>query len=114
MNTISEITQLLTDFEYLRERRNRGRFIARLLQKKYPHELDNVPLSRIEEIVKDGISYDREIRDIQQNNEDLRGQDYDDKDKLSQEFQIKKLGKESGYHQSKKQLSTLSLDSIKD
>lgn len=71
-----------------RERSNRGKFMGRALQKKYPYELEKVPLSRLVDILKDAISMDRRIRRIQELREDLRGTDYDEKERLEQEAQL--------------------------
>lgn len=109
MATRSEITQILIERPACRERRNRKKVIGGFLQRYYPHELGEMSLSRLEDIIGDSITMDRTIRDIQQpeENKHLRGTDWEDGEALSQEYQIKKLSKEVGFSKDikKKRLS---------
>lgn len=85
MNLSKEIENLLTENPIYRERKNKNKFIARWLQKKYPHELESISLQRLEDIVVDASSVDRYWRLALQNNEEIRGSDYNDKTALQQE-----------------------------
>ena len=102
---LKEIEKILTENPNCRERRVRWKVISLMLKEKYPTELGSVDLARIWDIVGDGISIDRMIRDSQQNNEAWRGLDYGDGEKLSQEYQVKKLGKEAGHRKRSKKLA---------
>ena len=88
MNSLKEIENILTEHEIYRERKNKNKFVARFLQKKYPNELGDISLQRLEDIVVDSGTIDRGWRKTLQDNEDLRGSDYEDKEILSQEKQI--------------------------
>ncbi len=90
------LTKILTENPNCRERRARGNVLSKLLKEKYPHELGNIDLARIWDIVGDGISWDRSIRKVQQDNESLRGNDYNDKVALQQEKELN-LGYEVGF-----------------
>lgn len=99
MTTRAEIIHILAERPTCRERMNRKKVIGGFLQKYYPNELAEMSLGRLEDIIGDSITMDRTIRDIQQQEEykHLRGTDWEDGESLSQEFQIKHLGKEVGY-----------------
>src|SRR3990167_6494029 len=94
---IKAVQNYLVQYPQLRERKNRANFIARLVQKKYPYELEKVSLSRIADILLDGQGYLRAWNHVTQFNEHLRGRDYDDKKMLEQEAQLD-IGYTPGYH----------------
>lgn len=91
-----EILTKLQDHEWFRERRQRTKGYAILLQRKY--HLEGVPLKVIQEIIDDGQSMDRYWRKHTKNYPALRGQDYEDKKKYAQKKQID-LGYEGGFNQ---------------
>lgn len=74
-----------------RERKNKCRAIAFLLQEECKL-LKDLSLERVEELVKMVNSLDREWRKILEDNPELRGTDYKDKDRL-----VDKKLKELGY-----------------
>ncbi len=96
-NKIKELTHLLIKYENLRERSKKNKLIAKLVQMKYPHELENISLDRIQEIIVDSWSYDRAWRKVLQDNDHLRGRDYDDKKILEQEAELG-MGYAPGFH----------------
>lgn len=80
-----------------RERMAKDRGIVNLLIKRYP-SLETIDKKILVDMVKDYNSMDRYWRMILAERKDLRGTDYDTKEKVSQEYQIG-LGYEGGYHQ---------------
>ena len=80
-----------------RERSNKNRAIGNLLIENYFLKIDKATM---QEIVGEVLSLDRQWRKLLEENPELRGKDYDDKDKLSQEKQVS-LGYESGFNQFK-------------
>lgn len=98
-----EVIQYLKAEPRFRERSAKWRGIADLLIKKYSLDIDRVKLA---DIIADGSSADRAWRLTLKDNPDLRGKDYDKKDILEQEAQIK-LGYEVNYHNNVAKLKTL-------
>ena len=94
----NEILQIFKENPNCRERRVRWKVISKILKDKYPNELGNVDLARIWDIVSDGMTADRDARDIQFRNEELRGEDWADGKALSQEEAIKR-GAEVGFNE---------------
>lgn len=106
MKTLYEIIkEYLTGEPRGRERRNRSRAVVNLLLRNYP-EMSTIPKDKLIDFVHDADSYDRIFRKVQQENEDLRGEDYETKDIVEQE-KILSLGYEVGYHKDVQQLKML-------
>jgi hypothetical protein len=74
--------------------------------KRHGIELTPLMKSKMDDIVSDILSADRMWRDILDKNESLRGSDFSDGKRLSQEWQIQN-GYEVGYADSVRKLSTL-------
>jgi Zn-dependent M32 family carboxypeptidase len=70
-----------------RERKNKNRGLAHLLKRRYP-SISHLPNQYIEDIVHDTLVMDRAWRKILEDNENLRGKDYAEKDILEDEVQI--------------------------
>lgn len=77
-----------------RERKNKNRFIAWLLDKKYDAQM-GLSVTQLEQLIVDASSYDRAWRQVEQYEEHLRGTDYNDKTHLEQEKEIE-LGYQPG------------------
>ena len=81
-----------------RERRWRDRTLIKLvLEKNNKDGIMFVDVSFLGDFVKDYMSYERIWRQVLQDEPSLRGEDYCDGKILSQNYQIKELGKEVGY-----------------
>lgn len=96
MKTIyTEVKQALEKSSKGRERRNKNRFIGYLIWNKY--HLDDQPLDAdlLEKIIVDSASYDRLWRLVTLENPELRGSDYDTKEKVEQEVELS-LGYQPG------------------
>ena len=70
-----------------RERKNKDRAIARLLQEEHVRTKE-YPIDLLTEIVGEVLALDRYWRKILEERESLRGSDYGDKDKLEAEHQL--------------------------
>jgi hypothetical protein len=94
MTTNELIKEQLEKLPTARERKNKNRFIAWLLWKKY--NLSNIPIDKetLEAIIVDTSTYDRAWRQVLEHNPSLRGSDYGEKTLLEQEKQV-----ELGYGQ---------------
>ena len=68
-----------------REHKNKNRFIAFLLWKKYHLSDSEMSADVLENIVIDTSTYDRAWRQVRERNPDLRGSDYDEKVVLEQQ-----------------------------
>ena len=79
-----------------RERLFKNRTIAYIMQQKY-FPLKGIPLDKLESYVKIIGNSDRQWRKILEENEDLRGKDYNYKKIAEQKYQIE-LGYEAGYY----------------
>ena len=96
-------------YEYLkqeprfRERSSKNRGIADILIDKY-----NLPVDRwlLSDIISDAYSMDRAWRMILQDNVELRGSDYDEKNIIEQESQLE-LGYDPLFNQDIKQLKNI-------
>lgn len=88
-----------------RERKNKDRAIVNLLLEKYPR-LALIDKLILIDFVKDHNSYDRAWRKVTEENEELRGKDYNEKQKLEEKKMIE-LGYMPNYYQDVKQLSLL-------
>lgn len=87
-----DIKHDLEFYPHLRERKNKNRYIAVKLEKKYK---TGITLETLIRIAVEASTLDRGWRYILQNNPRLRGKDYGDKSVLSQEKQIE-LGYSAG------------------
>lgn len=97
------IKHKLEETIWFRERRNKNYGIAEILIKE--HAL-NVNAKRLEEIIVEYASLDRQWREVTKDHPHLRGSDYEDRVRLMQEKQIE-LGYEVGYHNDLKQSKLL-------
>jgi len=88
-----------------RERRNKRRAVARIVQERYP-VLKDIQIDTLVEAIDDADSLDRYWRLILSEREDLRGKDYNTKRIVEERKEID-LGYEPGYNQSRKQLEML-------
>ena len=98
-----EIKKYLEKSLSARERKNKNKFIAWFLIHKLILEISE---ELLEDIIVRANNYDRTWRKILQDNEHLRGKDYNDLVKLEQEKQIE-LGYEPNYRENVKKLQTL-------
>ena len=98
-----EIKKYLEKSLSARERKNKNKFIAWFLIHKLKLEISE---ELLEDIIVRANNYDRTWRKILQDNEHLRGKDYNDLIKLEQEKQIE-LGYEPNYRENVKKLQTL-------
>lgn len=96
MTTIyDEVKKNLEKYPSARERSKRIRFIAWLLDFTYHWKLAGINVEAMENLLKDAATYDRAWRKVLQDEEHLRGSDYEDKSMLEKEKQI-----ELGYGES--------------
>ena len=77
-----------------RERKNKNRAIGNMIQMKY---LVDIEKAKLADIVGEVLTLDRAWRKALEENPDLRGSDYKEKEILSQQKQID-LGYEVGYN----------------
>ena len=91
----TEILNYLKEDARFRERKNKNKGISNLICKKYHIE---IPKDKRDDFITDILSADRNWRKALEANPSLRGSDYFDGERLSQEYQVK-LGYESGYNQ---------------
>jgi hypothetical protein len=83
---MKELHKYLIDQPLARERKNKDKAIANILIQKHKLTIDRDLLATV---LKEFNSLDREWRQILEKNEDLRGKDYWDKEKL---INIKRKG----------------------
>ena len=88
-----------------RERKNKNRGIINLLREKYPI-FNSFSKEQLIDFILDFTTCDRHWRKILFEEPNLRGTDYDEKKKLSQEMQLG-LGYEPGYYQNIKRLQKI-------
>lgn len=93
-----------------RERKNKNRAIGNLILEKY--KLNDIAYINVmskeqaSDMVGEILSLDRKWRKILEENPELRGTDYGDKEMLAQEKQIE-LGYLPGFHEDLRKLKTL-------
>lgn len=87
-----DIKHDLEFYPQLRERKNKNRYIATKLQRKYK---TNLSIETLTQIAMDASSYDRGWRYILQHHPRLRGTDYGDK-KVLEDAKKVELGYEGG------------------
>jgi len=83
-----------------RERRQKNRAIARLLQTRYAF-LQGIPDTTLVDMIVDAANLDRYWRQTLEQHPNLRGSDYDTKKKVMQQKQ-QDLGYEPGYYKDTK------------
>jgi hypothetical protein len=88
-----------------RERKSKNRGIVNLLISMYP-VLNQIDKDLLTKVVKEYASMDRIWRKILEENENLRGRDYGQKEILEQESMLN-LDYRPGYHEDVKQLKML-------
>lgn len=88
------LKKYLTEEPKARERVNKVRALCNLLQRNHP-SIQGIPKKVMEEIIDETISYERYWRKILLDHPELRGKDYNEKTRLSQEAQVN-LGYEGG------------------
>ncbi len=96
MTLKKRVENMLRSNPQSRERKSRYRAIWFILYEIYHY--DSIDKEKFIQIGPEIGSINRLINRFQQQDESLRGKDYDDKKKLMQEKQIE-LGYEVGYHQ---------------
>lgn len=95
MRTYYEIIKVyLTEVPVYRERKNKNGFIAMLIQKEH-NAWRGISTDELERIVVEVSTIDRIWRQVLQENPELRGSDYKDKNVLEQE-KILELGYQPG------------------
>ncbi len=82
------VTSWLETFVEMRERRQKNKWLGALILKRHGIELTPVMKSKMDDIVSDILSADRMWRDILKENKGLRGSDYNDGQRLSEEWQL--------------------------
>lgn len=85
MKTYDRLKSLLKDHVWFRERKNRLIGISKLLKKQYNVEIDDKMLA---DLICEAQSMDRAWRKVLEENPELQGSDYGDKEKLEQRTQI--------------------------
>ena len=105
MSMSSTVEKYLQNEPKFRERKNKDRGIVILLILRYP-TLRNMGKNTLTAVMQDYASMDRAWRKLLQENEYLRGKDYNEKEVLEQKKQIE-LGYTPGHHQDVKKLKTL-------
>lgn len=91
-----ELIDYLKQEPRARERKNKNRAIANVIIEKL--SLHEISKDKITDMVGEILSLDRKWRKILEENEDLRGTDYKEKDILEQNKMLE-LGYEPGYNQ---------------
>lgn len=89
-----------------RERKNKNRAIGNIIREKYLNTPERIESAVIADMVGEILSLDRKWRKILEENPELRGSDYKDKEVLEQQAQIN-LGYEVNYHSNVAKLKTL-------
>ena len=90
-----EIYNYLTEEPKARERHLHQRGMVNLLLEKYP-ELKEIPKDKLVDFCHDFESYCRIWRKVVEENESLRGKDYDTKQEVEENYQLK-IGYEPGF-----------------
>lgn len=106
-----KIKEKLEKYPEYRERKKKNLLIAKMLAFKYSLET-TLPVEILESIVADSSTYDRAWRKILQENVNLRGKDYEEKEILEQEKQIE-LGYQPGIKRSIKKVKEITQEITK-
>lgn len=83
-----------------RERANKNRAIGNIIRENYGLEIDKL---KMQDIVGEILTLDRKWRKLLEENPELRGSDYNQKEILSQEKQIQ-LGYQPNYYKDNQKL----------
>ena len=105
MTTKQLVTNFLTEVPASRERKNRARTIWRILERKYS-PMESMSMDKFIMYQPEIESLSRIIRQVQEEREDLRGQDYGDKVALEQSTMLS-LGYSVGHHDDVKKLQAI-------
>lgn len=92
-----KLANLVITNKKARERYYKNRTVAYTLQQKFP-TLKEIPLDKLQKVVKEAGRLDRQWRKLLELNEEYRGRDYGYKKIAEQKYQIE-LGYEVGYYQ---------------
>lgn len=101
-----EIKRYIEKSKSARERKNKNKFLAWLIYNKFQLWQEPITEEKLEDIIIKASDYDRHWSKVLEENPELRGSDYGDKQKVEQARQIES-GYESGHYQNKKKLNTL-------
>ena len=96
---------LVRDTPKARERKNKNRTVAYVLQQKHP-ALQTIELNLLEIIIKESGTLDRQWRKMLEEYPAFRGNDYGDKKKLEQEKMIE-LGYEPTVYRQDKHIKNI-------
>lgn len=87
------VKELLEKEPKARERSNKNRAIGRVIEKNFNL---TIPIETLRDVVGEILTLDRQWRKTLEEYPELRGTDYSEGEKLSQDYQINKLGYELG------------------
>lgn len=94
--TSNTVKQWLQEFPAMRERREKDRYLFALVLKHHGIPLTPELKAKAHDIMGDLLSADRQWRKVLEEHPELRAKDYDDGERLSQEYQIA-IGYEPNY-----------------
>lgn len=94
--TSHQVKQWLQEFPAMRERREKDRYLFALVLKHHGIPLTPELKAKAHDIMGDLLSADRQWRKVLEENPELRAKDYEDGERLSQEWQLQN-GYEVGY-----------------
>lgn len=96
MTIYEEMKGYLERMPKARERKNKNRFLATLMVRKYGSQMQTgMDADVIERLIVSASTYDRAWRQVLEHEPSLRGSDYDDKVVLEQEKELE-LGYQPG------------------
>lgn len=96
MTIYEEMKGYLERMPKARERKNKNKFLATLMEKKYASQMQTgFDVDVIERMLVSASTYDRAWRQVLEHEPSLRGSDYDDKKMLEQEKELE-LGYQPG------------------
>lgn len=104
-NVLIVLKNYLEEQPLARERKNKNRAIGNLLRENYPM-LSTIPREYLADVVGDVLTMDRAWRKVLEDNEHLRGDDYNQKTQLEEKMELE-LGYTPGFDQDVKKLKTL-------
>lgn len=94
--TSHQVKQWLTEYAEMRQRKNKDKYLFALVLKHHGIELTQQLKAKAHDIMGDLLSADRQWRKVLEENPELRANDYNDGEKLSQEWQLNN-GYEMGF-----------------